>query len=656
MNVLNNLKTGVKLIGGFVLVALLIVIVAASGYMSLKDVDADLVSLYHDRLLPVQQLGNVNDAALTIRADVARYILVPEERPALEKEIAEKMNEGDKNISDYKATYLIQAEKDDLAKFDPAWVLYKQQVNDALKQIKAGNEKAIIQSMGPGGEIANTRSVVDATITNLINIQLQVAEELDEHASESFTTATIISVAIGIIGVLFALGLGWGLSRNITRPLAQLTQAAKQIAMIDLQALAAQTNALAQGNLNTTLTISATLLDIQSKDELGDLARAFNAMIARLQESGRAFDTMSRNLQQVVADVVNLSEKLAAGDLTATPSADYSGEFVKIKTALMTALDGLNSTMRQTTLAVAQVAQSVDQVRSVSQDLASGAEETSSAVEEVASNLERTDQQVKSSAENAGTANQLVGQTANLAEDGQAKMKTLTQAMGAIAASSQEIGMIIKVIDEIAFQTNLLALNAAVEAARAGQAGRGFAVVAQEVRNLAERSAKAAKSTAELIDEAGKRTQDGVKMTDETGLALNEIVQNVVKVKDLVGEIAAASEEQSKSLAQINTAMVQVNQGAQSSSAQSQELSSTADELGGLADQLRQEAARFKLRQGGASDGAAIAQLSPEVLQQLNQILHQQHASPENLTPKKPQGNGNAMAALDRDARGYGKF
>jgi methyl-accepting chemotaxis protein len=395
------------------------------------------------------------------------------------------------------------------------------------------------------------------------------------------------------------------------------------------------------------------------------MAQAFNAMITRLQESGRAFGEMNDTLKQVIGDIVNMSQKLAEGDLTATPQVEYPGELVKVKNALTAALIGLNGTMRQTTLAVAQVAQSVDQVRSVSQDLASGAEETSSAVEEVTSNLERTDQQVKSSAENAGTANQLVGQTANLAQAGQDKMKTLTQAMGAIAQSSQEIGKIIKVIDEIAFQTNLLALNAAVEAARAGQAGRGFAVVAQEVRNLAERSAKAAKSTAELIEEAGRRTQDGVKLTDETGGALTEIVQNVVKVKDLVGEIAAASDEQAKMLQQISSAILQVNQGAQSTSSQSQELSSTADELGGLADQLRQESARFKLRhaeRGAEAVSAGTAGLSPEMLQALNQMVQQQKqhaasvAAPVKVKEHDNGGNAKSIPAIDRDERGYDKF
>jgi methyl-accepting chemotaxis protein len=374
------------------------------------------------------------------------------------------------------------------------------------------------------------------------------------------------------------------------------------------------------------------------------------SITAPLDKASRAAALIAEgNLSHQVSEGLDFARKDEIGDLARS--------FGKM-------LDGLNSTLNQTNLVVTQVAQSVDQIRSASEGLASNAQEQAAAVEEVSSNIERTDGQSKSSSENADAANQLVVQTSTLAAQGQQKMKSLTDAMGAIAQSSQEIAKIIKVIDEIAFQTNLLALNAAVEAARAGQHGRGFAVVAQEVRNLAERSAKAAKSTADLIEDAGKRTQEGVKVTNETGVALAEIVQNVVKVKDLVGEIAAASEEQSQSLAQINTAMNQVNQGTQSSSSQSEELASTADELGGLAERLRQEVARFQLRQHAAIENDLARELTPELLQALRETMRRGISADApvatSLKPKvfadKSNGNGHGVAVLDRDARGYGQF
>jgi methyl-accepting chemotaxis protein len=669
MNALDNVKLGVKLIGGFMLVALILVALVVFSYFQ------------------VTRLGELQDAGAKRAADAAIAQETASGGMALYRVIADtELNLDFKNsqtawaevkqevISDLAAMTKAADKPEEVAwvkeastAFDKMVALYEGKMLPALVAAKASTPETLAMD-------AQIDSLVDAmekpmaAFSESLNAESVAGDKEFDAARAEVTT---ISVVAGVIGVLLAIALGIVLSRSITGPLG------KGVTMIE---------AMAKGDVGARL-------KMERKDEIGVLARAmdqladstdtmantaqkiaagdFNAQTEMRSEKdvlGKAFTQMLTSLKQVVADIVNISEKLAAGDLTATPQAEYGGEFVKVKNALMAALEGLNGTMRQTTLAVAQVAQSVDQVRSVSQDLASGAEETSSAVEEVSSNLERTDNQVKSSAENAGAANQLVGQAATLADAGQQKMKTLTQAMGAIAQSSQEIGKIIKVIDEIAFQTNLLALNAAVEAARAGQAGRGFAVVAQEVRNLAERSSKAAKSTAELIEEAGRRTQDGVKITDETSGALTEIVQNVVKVKDLVGEIAAASEEQSKSLAQINTAMAQVNQGAQSSSAQSQELSSTADELGGLADQLRQESARFKLRhaeRGAEAASVGAAALTPEMLQALNQMVQQQkqHAAAKVVAAPKTgvhaNGDGGekkAIPAIDRDARGYGKF
>ena len=293
--------------------------------------------------------------------------------------------------------------------------------------------------------------------------------------------------------------------------------------------------------------------------------------------------------------------------------------------------------------------------------MASTSEEQSSSVEEVNSSLTETDSQVKANTDGANTANQLVLGTSQAASAGQAKMEAMTRAMNEINTSSRNIAKIIKVIDEIAFQTNLLALNAAVEAARAGQHGRGFAVVAQEVRNLAGRSAKAARETAELIENSVKQVSDGVGIAKETSEALNQIVTNVVKVKDLVGEIATASAEQSRGVGQINVAMNQVAKAAQEGSQQSEELASASSELASLAGRMRDEVRRFKLRERKliANDISGLEGLTADMVNQLKAMLAAQRKAPAPEPAKvsaSPRRSPKSVVPLDHDSRGYGAF
>jgi len=372
----------------------------------------------------------------------------------------------------------------------------------------------------------------------------------------------------------------------------------------------------------------------------------------------------TRTLTRSIQTMARAADGIARGNLNQHVETKSKDELGQMAVSFQQMTVNLNNMLQQTNNVVEQVVPAVGQIQAISETLAASAEEQSAAAEEVASSLEETDAQVRSNAESANVANQLVAQTSDVAHIGQKKMKEMTRAMDAIATSSQEIARIIKVIDDIAFQTNLLALNAAVEAARAGQHGRGFAVVAQEVRNLAERSAKAARETADLIEDSGRRVAEGVGIADETAGALGEIVQNVAKVKDLVGEIAAASDDQARGVEQVSSAMMQVNSGAQSSSQQSEELAATAAELAQLADRLRAEAARFKLREQSVLAGD-LAGMTPGMLRQVAELVRAQvaasgggPATPEaRMTVKeRADGDDGIKLPLDRDERGYGDF
>ncbi len=234
-----------------------------------------------------------------------------------------------------------------------------------------------------------------------------------------------------------------------------------------------------------------------------------------------------------------------------------------------------------------QVSSAANQISASSQQLAEGASEQASSLEETASSLEEMASMSRQNADNAAEANSLSTAASGEAERGNEAMTRMSQAIGDIRQSSDETAKIIKTIDEIAFQTNLLALNAAVEAARAGEAGKGFAVVAEEVRNLAQRSAEAARNTNSLIEGAQKNAANGVEVSQEVATSLSSIVTSVKKTTDLVTEIAAASREQADGVDQVSQAMTQMDQVTQANSANSEETASASQQLDSQAQELR---------------------------------------------------------------------
>ncbi|MHB1086082.1 MAG: methyl-accepting chemotaxis protein, partial [Thiobacillus sp.] len=250
------------------------------------------------------------------------------------------------------------------------------------------------------------------------------------------------------------------------------------------------------------------------------------------------------------------------------------------------------------------------EIASGNADLSNRTESQASSLEETASSMEQLTSTVRQNAENARQANQLVGSTADVAVKGGRVVGQVVDTMASIKDSSRKIADIIGVIDGIAFQTNILALNAAVEAARAGEQGRGFAVVAAEVRNLAQRSAGAAKEIKALIEDSVGKVDAGGKLVDEAGKTMDEIVNSVKRVTDIMSEIAAASQEQSAGIEQVNQAVGQMDEMTQQNAALVEQAAAAAESLQDQAGQLAQAVSAFKLDEMAFNTRANIAMLS----------------------------------------------
>ncbi|KAB7771915.1 methyl-accepting chemotaxis protein [Xanthomonas maliensis] len=333
----------------------------------------------------------------------------------------------------------------------------------------------------------------------------------------------------------------------------------------------------------------------------------------RFQHEFRAMvDGLNQLMATADANLASLSKVLqaiAAGDLTSRMQGDFSGVFAQMR-------DDANATTEQLSMIVGRIQQATSSINSAASEIAAGnqdlsqrTEQQAASLEETAASMEELTSTVKQNAESARQANQLAIGAASVASQGGAVVARVVTTMSGIETSSKKIGEIISVIDGIAFQTNILALNAAVEAARAGEQGRGFAVVASEVRTLAQRSANAAKEIKSLIDDSVGKVAEGSALVDQAGKTMADIVSSVQRVTDIMGEISAASQEQSSGIEQVNQTVTQMDEATQQNAALVEEATAAARAMEDQASQLSEAVSIFRLQQTGPAPAIALPAL-----------------------------------------------
>ncbi|MCG8483278.1 MAG: methyl-accepting chemotaxis protein [Clostridia bacterium] len=313
-------------------------------------------------------------------------------------------------------------------------------------------------------------------------------------------------------------------------------------------------------------------------------------------EIKNALNSMGAEIQGYIEELTNILSDMANKNFRGEIEREYLGDFVKLKDSINHILEQFNSMLSEINASAEQVEAGADQVASSSQNLSQGSSEQAGSVEEISATITQVAEQAKENTVNANKANELSINAKTDAQNGDAQMAEMLKAMNEIKESSKNISNIIKVIDEIAFQTNILALNAAVEAARAGEHGKGFAVVAEEVRNLAARSAQAAKETTDLIDNSINKVEEGYKMANDTAKALGKIVTGATNAVEIVGMIANASNEQANAIGEVNQGIEQISHVTQSNTATAEESASASEEMAGQAQMLKVMMQAFKLK------------------------------------------------------------
>lgn len=585
--------------------ALLVLALAGLGLyavISLNTVNNQSTVINKQWLPGVDGAHRMNTMSSDYRISELRRILAdtPEEEKELDERIRNTGAAFQQELREYGEIIQSDRGKKLLEPIEDEWSNYAK-ISDELLRLGREHRTEEMQELLKGAS-KQSFDKLSASLLELVEYNQENVKLADEQSNAVYSRTVAILITVIVLVTAVAIALGVLITRSIIRPIENLSEAADRLALGDV-------------NVN---------VDTASRDEIGLLLQAFGRMIASIRE------------QALVV------ERIAGGDLTVQIHVRSDKDLLGLK--LQEMIERNHEIMTRISMAADQVATGSKQVSDSGIALSQGATEQASSVEQLTASLEEISSQTKLNAQNANEANELSGASRTNAMQGNEQMKGMLKAMQEINEASSSISKIIKVIDEIAFQTNILALNAAVEAARAGQHGKGFAVVAEEVRNLAARSANAAKETTAMIEGSILKVQDGTRIADRTAEALQAIVADIDKVANLVNDIAMASTEQAAAITQINQGISQVSQVIQTNSATSEESAAASEELSGQANLLKQQVSRFKLH-AAKSGPSGFDEMNPGVLRMLD-TLHAQ--------PKEAAAAGAPRIALSDSE--FGKY
>lgn len=558
---MKHLKISRKLQIGFLISIIVTCIVGSIGIFGMSQISEADQSLYDQQTKPLDYLAKMIQSVQAIQIEERNAVLNSGDSSKIEQ-IEGKIDEYNKTFLENQTKYLSTlkiAEGINLVKGAGKIYIdnYLTGVKVTLDFAAQGNLEQAKTSMTQGVEQAN--EIVGTYNQCFKNSNRDAVSKSTSNEKLTFNL-TIILIGMILIGVVACILLCLMIVRSISKPLDELVYATEQFS---------------KGDLSAEITY-------QSKNEIGRLADSLRSVFT--------------SLQNVVSEISYALGKISEKDISMDSIRNYAGDFAPISTSMNTILNVLNEFFSIIQVSAEQVRSGSGQVSGGAQELAQGATEQASTIEEVSASIFDVSQKVKDNSNNVLQAVQFIDGTTRHVKESNLQMKGMLSAMEAIEASSSEIRKIIKVIDDIAFQTNILALNAAVEAARAGQAGKGFSVVAEEVRNLAAKSADAAKQTTQLIESSISKVSEGSLIANNTAQVLDEATLQIENVEKQIREIEQASDAQAAAMLEISQGIEQVSAVVQTNSATSEESAAASEELTAQADMLKEELIKFKLR------------------------------------------------------------
>lgn len=673
-----DLKIKSKLTAAFSLTAAITVFIGYLGITNMHEIDQRDTELYENMTVPISLMGNIAETFQRIRINTRDIILAnePSEIEGYVDIINQYRASIDKDGKLFEERIVSEEVKDAFEHFLSTRKDYLYHVENLYKLARINNDAESFAYLN--GDMRKAADEEMDAIQKLNDMKVAEAKKMADMNTAQANSATTIMIILLSAGVVLSIFLGLFISNYISKGVLLIKDRMSSLETVCINNLEKGSNQLSEGDLNIKIVTGTLPIEVKAKDELGALSENVNAVIAKTQATVDSVDKAVSTIKEVIVESnglvkaaldgnlekrgntskfkgsykelveglnntfdavvrpINESKEVlaraASGDLTSKMKGEYTGDYELLKSSINQLTTAMSSALHEVSEAVQATASAANEISASSEQMATGAHEQSQQTTEVASAVEELSKTIIETTKSANLASDTLKKATSTARSGGEIVNKTIEGMNRIAEvvisssstiealgqSSNQIGEIIQVIDDIADQTNLLALNAAIEAARAGEQGRGFAVVADEVRKLAERTTKATKEIAGMIKKIQQDTTDAVtsikRGTDEvqigkelavkSGQALEEIIIEAGNASDLSMQTVAANEQMSASAEQISRSMEGISSVTQESAASTEQIARTAEDLNKLTLNLQELVGRFKLEYNSSPHSA----------------------------------------------------